>query len=63
MTATRKDGIFESERAGRAPPVQHGPSQTIVPRSPAGGEVDRSQYAGRTPKAPPMPSPTLEPRR
>lgn len=50
MTATRKDGIFESERAGRTPPVQHGPSRTVGPQSPAGGIVPVHHYSDRGPK-------------
>jgi hypothetical protein len=46
---TRHDGIFESERSGRTPPIHHGPSRTVGPQSPAGGQVPVHHYTGRGP--------------
>jgi len=40
--ASRHDGVFESERAGRTPPVEHNSGH--IRTTPAGGEVSRDQY-------------------
>jgi hypothetical protein len=44
----RRDGTFESERAGRTPPVQH--NSGTMRSAPAGGEVPRGQYADKAPR-------------
>jgi hypothetical protein len=41
-TPTRHDGVFESERAGKTPPVTH--NSGTMRTTPAGGEVSPSQY-------------------
>jgi hypothetical protein len=57
---TRRDGIFESERARVTErTVQHHASETVRSRSPAGGEVPRSDYAGKTPRPAGTPTESL----
>lgn len=39
---TRHDGVFESERSGKTPPVEHNSGH--IRTTPVGGEVSRDQY-------------------